>query len=418
MVVVVILVVATITLVFSSILLFARMSDLEFRRNRVNDQVTREEEREGDLKQRIQADIRPTGFPFEDLANLDTTRGGQEIQKRRSAILAEPDLNPTLREVNERIVKAREESGRFETLEALLLHQAAKLTLLIQYHDQARLEADIQKSHADSRVAAKPEILRPKEQYKTRLQAMIGDLQQKIGAEEAAYRALLGELTGKRDEAVNAMTDEQASFIQWEIRENNKIKDLRRRLDEMRVKEVIRHDVDVSHGRILRPDVERRIAFINIGSRERVVPGLLFKVARVGRGGKFEYKALVEVKKVWLDTAEVAIVKHYETTSPVIDGDHIVNPFFSTQRPVVVCFTGMTDKPTVRLRMSARDAANRLREIGSDPRFELGLDADFVLFTETTTERSSEEQWPDWLKARTLEVPVASAAEYYEYLGR
>ncbi len=420
MIVVVILVLVTVVLVFGSIVLYTRLGDLAHKQRQIEAELKYEEmEREGVLLQKIEKDLWPTALIADkaEIGTLDAAKVAAEVDKRRGAILAEVETDPKLKDVNEKVAKAREESGRYGTLESLLLLQASKLVTLQDLHDQAKLELDLAKSHVDARTAARPEILKSKEQYKARLQQMIAELQQKIQAEDGAYNTRKTELTTKRDEADAAITEEQAGFIQWEIKENNKIKDLRRRLDEMRVKEVIKHTVTASHGRLLRPDAQRKTAFIDIGSRDRVVAGLRFKVARVGREGRFEFKGDVEVKKVWVDTAEVAVLKIVDGAAPMIDGDVLVNPFFSTKRPVVVAFVGMTDKPTVRLKMSAREAGNRIREIGSEPRYEVGLDTDFVLFTESTAERSGEEQWPDWVKARSLELPIAQATEYYDFLG-
>jgi hypothetical protein len=195
----------------------------------------------------------------------------------------------------------------------------------------------------------------------------------------------------------------------------------------MRQKEVIKHRVNVAHGQVLKPDVAQKSAYINLGSRERVVPGLRFIAARIGREGKMEYKALLEVKKVWLETSEVAIVKAYPGGGPVIDGDLIVNPLYNPRRPVIVAFAGhqgdrafnlrLSENNPKPLRLGAREAMNRIKEIGSDPRPTVSLDADFVIFTEVTQDMSTRDSWPDYKKAVLLEIPLADAADYYEFLG-
>src|SRR5262245_66450261 len=123
----------------------------------------------------------------------------------------------------------------------------------------------------------------------------------------------------------------------------------------MKQKEVIKHRVNVAHGKVLKPDVAQKNAYIDLGSRERVVPGLRFMAARMGKEGKFEYKALLEVKKVWLETSEVAIVKAYEGGGPVIDGDMIVNPFYNPRRPVIIGFAGHTGDRAFNLRLRSEE---------------------------------------------------------------
>jgi hypothetical protein len=55
--------------------------------------------------------------------------------------------------------------------------------------------------------------------------------------------------------------------------------------------------------------------------------------------------------------------------------------------------------------------------MGSEARTSVTLDADFVLFTEVTTENTTRDSWPDYRKAVLLEIPIADAADYYEFLG-
>jgi len=204
-------------------------------------------------------------------------------------------------------------------------------------------------------------------------------------------------------------------FASDEIRVNNEIRELRRQLEELKVKEVISHELSFIHGKILRPDVPNKTAFIDIGARERVVPGLKFLVGKKGMHGKFDYKAKVEVKKAWMTYAEVAIVEVFNPKErPVVDGDYIVNPLFSKDRPIVVAFVG-EERPT-RLRYSVDEATRRIREIGSEVRKEVALDVDYVIFTEGTSSKPRE-NYDAFKKAVFLEIPIAEASDVYRFLG-
>jgi len=45
------------------------------------------------------------------------------------------------------------------------------------------------------------------------------------------------------------------------------------------------------------------------------------------------------------------------------------------------------------------------------------LDVDFVLFTEVSSTETTRDAWPDYRKAVLLEIPIADAADYYEFIG-
>jgi hypothetical protein len=196
-------------------------------------------------------------------------------------------------------------------------------------------------------------------------------------------------------------------------------------IEEMKVREAIRYDAYVAHGRVLKPDVRNRVAFIDIGSRERVVPGLKFLAAKRGRQGRLEFKAEIEVKKVWPTHSEVSIPRTFRQDQPVIEGDLIINPLFSTRRPVVVALTGHDQPLKVRPSWSHSEVTRRIREIGSEVRTTVDTGIDFLIFSEPGPNRTMA-NYIEFTKAVALGIPWATANRsedepglpgIYEYLG-
>ncbi|MFN3486000.1 MAG: hypothetical protein ACK44W_11035, partial [Planctomycetota bacterium] len=296
---------------------------------------------------------------------------------------------------------------------------AARAFLYKTRADQLALELEIAKEQTRNREAVKEDFpKRKKEEYDRLVKeiARLNDLIRKADNDANARKAELNEAKTKAEAEIQTETEK---YAQDEIRYKNEINRLRDRLEELKVKEVITHEIAFVHGKILRPDVPNRMAFIDIGSRDRVVPGLKFLVGKRGVQGKFEYKAKIEVKKVWSDTSEVAIIELYDPTlRPVVEGDFIVNPLFSRERPVVVAFVG--EEQPVRLRYSVDEAARRIREIGSEVRKDVTLDVDFVIFTEGKSEQGGVREpksYEGYRKAVFLEIPVAEASDIYRFLG-
>jgi len=424
MTVVNLLVVVAIALSFTAIILWAQSSDLSALQVQLRAEKAWEDGLETRIQQEIKDNLEPTGVALatEELAALTGSKSEEDVRAKRKTILAAKEGDPV------DLAAKREESGLYSTLESLLIEQAGRISVIQLRYERAKLEAELAKSYSEIRTTGKPEILRDKEQYKARLQTMIKDMDEKIREVDNNYATRKAALTAQAEQLRTSIEEEQAAFRDFERRETGKIKKIRSDLEQMKQKEVIQHRVNVAHGKILRPDVGQKSGFINLGSRDRVTAGLRFKVARLGREGKFEWKADIEVKKVWIDTAEVAILRAYEGAGPVIDGDLIVNPFFNPKRPVVVAFAGHVgdrafnlrspENNAKLLRLSAKEAANRIREMGSEARMTVGLDADFVLFTEVNAgPETSREAFPDYRRAIQLEIPIADAAEYYDFLG-
>jgi len=424
MTVVNLLVCVTIVLCFTAIILWAQSSDLTVLQTQLKADKSYEDGLETRIQEEIKANLEPTGVTLspEELASLTSLKSEDEVRNRRKTILAAKEGDP------QELAPKREESGLYSTLESLLIEQAGRISVTQLRYERAALEAKLAKEYSDIRTTAKPEILKDKEQYKARLQTMIKEMDDKIREVDTTFATRKAALTAQAEQLRTSIEEEQAAFRDFERRETGKIRKIRHDLEQMKQKEVIQHRVNVAHGKILRPDVNQKSGFINLGSRERVTAGLRFKVARLGREGKFEWKADIEVKKVWLDTSEVAILRAYEGAGPVIDGDLIVNPFFNPKRPVIVAFAGHVGDRTFNirspennpkpLRLSAKEAANRIREMGSEARMTVGLDADFVLFTEVNASpETSREAFPDYRRAIQLEIPIADAADYYDFLG-
>ncbi|HEY3227034.1 MAG TPA: hypothetical protein VGK61_08590 [Planctomycetota bacterium] len=420
---VILLVLVTMILSFSAVASCARHKEILAEKTRLEKAKQAEEALTETLMTAIKNGVKPTGLaptgePDNDwiAANMMPTKSEEEVKTRRGVIFKPGDeKDEAYREI------------RYGTLESLLIEMADRIALLQLRYERAKLEADLARAYAEKKTAARPEVLKDKEQFKARLQTMIKEVSDRIAAVDKAYNERKAGLTAQADKLKGEIEQEQAQFREFERRETGRIKKMRNDLEQMKQKEVLKHRVAVAHGKVLRPDTPQKSAFIDLGSRERVVPGLRFLAARIGFQGKFEYKAVLEVKKVWLDTSEVAIVRAIEGMGPVIDGDLIVNPFYNPRRPVIVAFAGHVGDRAFNLRsgennpkplrFSAKEAANRIKEMGSEARTSVTLDADFVLFTEVTTENTTRDSWPDYRKAVLLEIPIADAADYYEFLG-
>jgi len=418
--VVILLVLVTMVLCFGALALWAKKAELVREKSRLQELKKFEEAAAVTLKDRQAQGIAPTGLVKEgDETVLSGDISATAVANGRKDIFAAGPGD------SENLAAFRED--HYGTFESLIAEMSRRVSLLQLRHQRAELEARLAKSYVESKTAGRPEILKGREALKASLGNQIKDLNDKnteatatFGTDQAALQAQVDKLKGELELAA-------AEYRDFERKEQGKIRKMRNDLEQMKQKEVIKHRVNVAHGRVLKPNVEQKNAYIDLGSRERVYPGLRFMAARMGKEGKFEYKALLEVKKVWLETSEVAIVKAYEGGGPVIDGDMIVNPFYNPRRPVIIGFAGHTgdrafnlrlpDNNPKPLRLSAREAANRIKEMGSEPRMSVTLDVDFVLFTEVSSTETTRDAWPDYRKAVLLEIPIADAADYYEFIG-
>ncbi len=93
-------------------------------------------------------------------------------------------------------------------------------------------------------------------------------------------------------------------------------------------------------GRLLEVNPTSPHVIINLGSSDRVVPGLLFEVFQYDRGQYVE-KGMIEVVQVQAQIATCRVLSVKDPRKmPLSQNDYIGNPVFSTRRPKVFVVSG------------------------------------------------------------------------------
>jgi hypothetical protein len=367
-----------------------------------------------------------TGLPMGEEGRLSSARANEAMKKWRDEYISTGALEkfPLIppekgdgrlpKDAADKFTRARDESAYMRTLQELVNPAISRTNHYKNRMEQLALDLQSAQEQKKSRDTVAPEIPKKKEETIASLQKEIARLNEEIAREKTQYNERKTKFNEDKTKAEGETAAEVEKYAADEIKVNNEIRELKRQLEELKIKEVITHEINFVHGKILKPDIPNKVAFINIGSRERVTPGLKFLVGNRGVQGKFEYKAKVEVKKAWMTYCEVAILEIYDKDRPVVEGDGIVNPLFSKDRPIILAFVG-EDRP-LRLRYSVDEATRRIKEIGSEVRKDVSLDVDYVVFTEAGSQKTRESYDP-YKKAVFLEIPIADATDIFRFLG-
>jgi hypothetical protein len=428
MFVVVILMLLTMVLVVAAVVMWSDYKDSERTLAALKAQRDLLVRQEDDIKQAVIKCNEATGLVMGEDGKLPAAKAAEAMKKWREeyfsvSALDKYPLTPPLQGEPQRIKKelqdgfnrSKDESSYMRTLQELVEPAAARAFHYKNRMEQLQVELGIAADQTKNRASIQDELPKKKNERRDELRKDIAAVTAEIGKENTAYEERKKLYAEARSKAEAEVPPEVEKFAADEIKVQNEIRELRRQIEELKVKEIVKQEVNFVHGRVLRPDVPNRTAFINIGSRERVVPGLKFLVGRRGVQGKFEYKGKLEVKKAWMTYAECSIVELYDPTmKPITEGDHIVNPLFSKERPIVLAFVG--EERPVRLRYSVDEASRRIREIGSEVRKDVGLDVDYVVFTEAGPQKTPD-NYEAFKKAVFLEIPVAEASDIFRFLG-
>lgn len=419
----VVLIVVTVILWLVSLLLLAEAQGLEAKQKRLKEMLGRGDrnikqetlvDRENAVMAMVGQAAEPTGFaPEGEGGELPVAKVLEFHKKKLGELFPEGER------------KTVEGTRQFGTLQELSVLAATRMLVEKNRYEQLVLELEIARHQASEAGRRKEEVLQPKETLKKRLEEGIREINTKIAGENQDFTARSAELTQERDKVGSEIEAQQKEYGIWNQKMDNQIRKLREDLNELKVKEVIKHDINVAYARVLKPDIVNRIAFLDLGSSHRIVPGMKFLVARRGKQGRLEYKGEVEVKKVTLTWSQVSITQVFnaETPStdvipvieeiPMVDGDLAVNPLFHPWRPVVVAFVG-NERPS-KLKYVTDEARRRMQEIGVEVR-EVTPEVDFLIFTEAESNRQRE-SYEGYKKAVQLEIPIQEASEIYKFLG-
>ena len=426
MVLVIVLVVFTLIISVGAAIFWANYKDAERRAALIRKELERQDNEIAFVTSQLAKVNEATGLPLGEEGRLSAPRANEAMKKWREEYVSAaayekyPLVPPQQgdgrmkKEDADRLIRARDDSSYLRTLQALIGPAISRTNHYKNRMEQLMVDLGSAEMQKKNREAVAPEIPKKKEEAIATLQKEIAKLNEQIASEKTQYNERKTKFNEDKTKAEQESAAEVEKYAADEIKVNNEIRELKRQLEELKVKEVITHEINFIHGKILKPDVPNKIAYINIGSRERVTPGLKFLVGNRGVQGKFEYKAKVEVKKAWINYSEVAILEVYDPAKPVVEGDGIVNPLFSKDRAILVAFVG-EDRP-LHLRYSVDEATRRIREIGSEVRKDVALDVDYVIFTEAGSQKSRD-SYDAFRKAVFLEIPIADATDIFRFLG-
>lgn len=444
MLVVVIFFLITIVLAFTMILLMANASgkeqvllalDNEDPRMGPPGRVQELQSEQASLIRLRAAVLPPTGLSPETAGGGEISEGGasddlpevvarEYLGKQRGKILR--------KHFEEKAGSLERSPGFYGTLQELVVLAAAKVVSKSTRADQARMELELSESRKNARQENNRDLSVRTGEYDDQLNTLIGDLRNRKVETEGNTSTEIDRIQQLVDQASAELGARRLEFGKMDTDYSNRVNKLQNDLEELKVRDAIKYDIHRAHGRIISPDIPNKIAFIDLGSRERIVTGLKFMVAKKGKRGEFVFKGRVEVKKVWLTYSEVAVTSLFDDDMPVVDGDLLVNPLFHTRRPVVVAFLGEPFPRRLRPAWSINEATRRILEIGSEVRplrafgrdvivgsDSIGegvpLDIDFAIYTEAR-EKQNRDQDPVYRLAALIGVPVAEASEMYKFL--
>jgi hypothetical protein len=433
---VVIVLMLTIVICTASILLWVDYQEMRVQQQALLDKIKELESEEIALADKAKKIIDATGFsaqgellPTKKAWDWITDHKYKSDDKDRRMFPIDPIEHANaiaqagLSKIEERIRR----TTLYDSVEDLVHLSFLRLITRKYIHDAAMRQSELVKKRPDL-IKAQPGFstfsdLKPA--IKNDILKKIGDIQQLINEENAQYQRTKVELERQTD-SVREKKDEEQRRHPRAMEAYRKEKDKQKAIfeDLLRTKEQVDYRITwrAVHGYLEQPDIKQERGWISIGSRHRVRTGMRFLVAQHGARNAFRYKGEVEVKRVFLTSAEVEITKVFDKNKPLIHGDMLINPFFSTDRPLKIAFAGASKPPGHKF--SIVEAKRKIVELGSEVPDAPDYDTDFLMWTDFDSKPSAEEEETgpgehpkEWWTAAILGIPIAEAKTMYMFLG-
>ena len=149
--------------------------------------------------------------------------------------------------------------------------------------------------------------------------------------------------------------------------------------------------------------------WVNIGRRNHLKTGLIFRVYRPIKGGKKMYKGRIEVRQVDEQQAEVRIIEEVDPErNPVTSGDLITSPFYDQKEEPIFVFAGT--KLTSQ-EMTEDFLRAKLKGYGVSVKGSVDINTSYLVALQDY------EKTTEFKVAERLGVPVLREKELMEFIG-
>ena len=238
----------------------------------------------------------------------------------------------------------------------------------------------------------------------TGLESRVEDLANKSQDKEQDYLQQIEEVKDNWSDEVITLKRE-LNFKDIQVR-NLQIR-LEKLLEETR-KEKSLDDVEPD-GAILNVLSDSGKAWIDLGRRNLLNKGLVFRVFQFVKGGKRLYKGRVEVRKVDERMSEVRVIEEIDSLNPIARGDFVASPFYDPESDLIFVFAG-TELESGRI--TKDNLVTKMQSYGARIGDKVDLSTDYLVAMKNY------ESSPEYRTARELGVTVIRERDLLEFIGR
>lgn len=315
----------------------------------------------------------------------------QKVQELRDLVGAGPSVK-TLQEVLPKMVNLiASQKNRISELEtAVAAAEAAR--------DKAR----------QARQAVEQKLNETIAQLRAEKADIESNLRSQIKTKDDANATLRSSVRKKNEELAKA----KETWAQERAKLKQEAEQLRIRNERARDKLALIGNPDKIDGKVISTSVELNRAFINLGRKQMVRPGMSFEILEP-KGNTYVHKAWAKVLTVDSETSEVAVLDLVDRYNPVAKGDVVRNQLYDPDVRFNIVLLGRFVDPLTK------GAIKRiLEDMGNTVTDHVTAETDYVILGRKPIgeEATPLEQTPDYAKAMQLSINVVPLKRIRAYL--
>ena len=195
--VVILLVLVTMALCFIALAMWAKKSELNREKIRLQELKKAEDAAALTIKDLEMQGVLPTGLgPKEGEERvLSAEDSAKAVSDRRDVLFTGSKANPEYL------------ADQYSNFQALITEVSQRISSLILRHQRAELESRLAKATLEAKTAARPDVLKAREEYKGKLQGMIQEITSQTSAGTTATAKSIGNLAKMASEMRKSVSD-------------------------------------------------------------------------------------------------------------------------------------------------------------------------------------------------------------------
>lgn len=326
------------------------------------------------------------------------------------------DMSGELKRVAGDIAEANKDLNRNADVSyKYLIEPLPKFKGIFEVYKLQRDEAISERDEADATftaaIASREDTIKTLTQDLAEQRSLVAEAQQEVEDAKSSHLTIVERLKQEFEEKEEEWTEKELGTNRQLQRKDSEIGTLGILVKKLqaRDRQLLTLEDAKPDGKLVHVSNQLGKGWVNIGRRNHLKTGLIFRVYRPIKGGKKMYKGRIEVRQVDEQQAEVRIIEEVDPErNPVTSGDLITSPFYDQKEEPIFVFAGT--KLTSQ-EMTEDFLRAKLKGYGVSVKGSVDINTSYLVALQDY------EKTTEFKVAERLGVPVLREKELMEFIG-